>query len=175
MEGWFVENHAAAKGIWLRLYKKDSGVQSIKTQEALEIALCYGWITGQAMPGDEKFWLARFVPRRPKSIWSKVNVAIVERLIEEGRMKPRGIEQVEEAKKDGRWTRAYNPPSKAAFPPDFVESLKKSRRAEAFSRTLSKANAYAIVFRIENAKDAKQRRAKIASIVEMLEKGETFH
>lgn len=175
METWLAANHSNSDGIWLRIYKKGSGVPSIKVGEALEVALCYGWITGQSRPHDEESWLGRFVPRRPKSIWSKINVGIAERLVAEGRMKPAGLKQVEAAKKDGRWSRAYSSPKDAVFPPDFLDALGKNEKALAFSKTLNRANFYAIVFRIENAKTPKRRIAKITSIVEMLENEETFH
>lgn len=175
MEVWLSANHSGSQGIWLRIYKKGTGIPSVKVGEALEAALCYGWITGQSRPRDEKSWLGRFVPRRPNSIWSKVNVGIAERLISEGRMKQAGLMQIEAAKKDGRWARAYSSSKDAALPPDFLEALSKNRKALTFSKTLNRANFYAIVFRIENAKTPEKRAAKIASIIKMLEKEQTFH
>ncbi len=175
MEAWLSANHSLSDGIWLRVYKKASGVPSIKVGEALEAALCFGWITGQARPYDEDSWLARFVPRRPRSIWSKINAGTAERLIAEGRMKPEGLRQIEAAKKDGRWSRAYSSSKGAVFPPDFLEALGKNKKAMTFSRTLNRANFYAIVFRIENTKTPEKRAERIASIIKMLEKGETFH
>jgi uncharacterized protein YdeI (YjbR/CyaY-like superfamily) len=175
MERWFAENHSTSEGFWLRFHRKDSKVASVRPHEALEVLLCYGWITGQSRPHDERSWSGRVVPRRPKSIWSKVNVGIAERLIEEGRMKPPGLRQVEDAKADGRWGRAYSPQRSATFPPDFVEALGKNPKAERFSKTLSKANYYAIVFRLETAKDPESRKRKVAAIVKMLEEGRTFH
>lgn len=174
MRAWLAKNHSSSDGIWLRFYKKSSGVTSVRVGEALEEALCYGWITGQAKPLDEKSWLGRFVPRRPKSIWSKINTGIAERLIDEGRMKPPGLKEVEEAKKDGRWARAYSPPSAATLPPD-LEVLDANARANAFLKTLSRANRYAVVFRIENARSEERRKVVIASILKMLEDGKTFH
>ncbi|MDG6926599.1 MAG: YdeI/OmpD-associated family protein [Nitrososphaerota archaeon] len=175
MERWFAENHSTSEGFWLRFYKRDSKVASVRPPEALEVLLCYGWITGQARPHDERSWLGRMVPRRPGSIWSKVNVAMAERLIEEGRMKPAGLQKVNEAKADGRWHRAYSPHRSAVFPPDFLEALGKNKSAEQFSKTLSRANSYAIIFRLETAKDPSLRKRKIAAIVRMLEEGKTFH
>ena len=108
-EDWLGDNHTSSKGIWIRNFKKDSGVSSVTVTEALEVALCFGWITGQAKPCDDKSWLANFVPRRPNSLWSKRNTQLAEKLIREGRMKPAGMKQIEDAKRDGRWDRAYQP------------------------------------------------------------------
>jgi len=174
-EKWLEKNHSISNGIWIRLFKKGSGVPSVTVAEALDGALCYGWITGQARPHDDVSWLGRYVPRRPRSIWSKINVTYVERLTKEGRMKPAGLRQVEEAKRDGRWGRAYSSPKVAKIPEDFTIALKKNRKALAFFKTLNKANVYAVVFRLENAKSEESRKAKIAQIVEMFEKGEKFH
>jgi len=139
------------------------------------VALCYEWITGQAKPYDERSWLGRFVPRRPKSIWSKINTKRVETLIRQGRMKPAGFKQVREAKIDGRWDRAYHPPSTAKLPEDFIKALQKNKEAEAFFRSLNRANIYSVVFRLENAKNEEQRRMKISQMIKMFEKGERFH
>jgi uncharacterized protein YdeI (YjbR/CyaY-like superfamily) len=174
-EEWLERNHSTSKGIWIRLYKKGSGVSSVTVAEALDGALCYGWITGQARPRDDISWLGRFVPRRPRSIWSKINVGHIERLTKDGRMKPAGLRQVEEAKDDGRWARAYSPSKTAKVPDDFTRALKKNKKASAFFKTLNKTNVYSVVFRLENAKSEEARKAKIAQIVEMLEKGEKFH
>jgi len=116
---WLAQNYSKSKGIWIRFFKKDSDVSSINTSDAPDAALCYGWITGQAKPYDEKSWLGRFVPRRPKSIWSKINTKSAEKLIRQGRMKPAGLKQIEEARRDGRWDRAYSPPSTARLPQGF--------------------------------------------------------
>lgn len=174
-EGWLKRNHSKSDGIWLRAFKKGSGVKSVKIPEALDAALCYGWITGQARPYDDISWLNRFTPRRPRSIWSKINTAHAERLIKEGRMKPAGMRQIEAAKADGRWGRAYTPPSRASLPRDFLNELSKNRKAAAFCKNLNKANIYAIVFRLENSKNEDDRKAKISSIVKMLESGKKFH
>jgi len=137
--------------------------------------LCYGWITGQARPCDERSWLGRFVPRGPKSIWSKINTKRAETLIRQGRMKPAGLRQVEEARRDGRWDRAYSPPSTAKLPEDFIKALQKNKKAKAFFRTLNRANIYSVVFRLENAKNEEQRTTKIKRMIKMFEKGEKFH
>ena len=163
------------KGVWIRFFKKASDVSSINTSEALDVALCYGWITGQAKPYDESSWLGRFVPRRPKSIWSKINTKRAETLIKQGKMKPAGLKQVEDAKTDGRWDRAYNPPSTAKLPEDFIKALQKNKETETFFRTLNRANIYSVVFRLENAKNEERRRMKIRQMIKMFEKGEKFH
>jgi uncharacterized protein YdeI (YjbR/CyaY-like superfamily) len=169
------KNYSKSTGIWVRFFKKASDISSISTSDALDVALCYGWITGQAKPYDEKSWLGRFVPRRPKSIWSKINTKHAERLIREGRMKPAGLRQIEKAKKDGRWDRAYSPPSTAKLPDDFIKALQKNKEAEAFFKTLDRANIYSVVFRLENAKTEVLRREKIRLIIKMFEKGEKFY
>jgi uncharacterized protein YdeI (YjbR/CyaY-like superfamily) len=169
-EKWLEKNHARSKGIWIRLFKKNSGIQTVAISQALEVALCYGWITGQAKSHDETSWLARFVPRRPRSIWSKINVRHASRLIREGRMKRAGLSQIEEAKRDGRWARAYSPPSTAKLPDDFLEELRKNGGAEAFFKTLNKANVYALIFRLENTRSEERRKEKIRQFVKMFEK-----
>jgi uncharacterized protein YdeI (YjbR/CyaY-like superfamily) len=172
---WLAENHTGSKGVWIRLFRKGSGMPSVTVAEALDSALCYGWITGQARPYDGTSWLARFVPRRPKSIWSKINVGHVERLASEGRMRPAGLKQVEDAKRDGRWDRAYSPPRTARVPADFTRALRKNKKALAFFETLNKTNRYAVLFRLENTRSEAAREAKIDQIVLMLEREGTFH
>jgi uncharacterized protein YdeI (YjbR/CyaY-like superfamily) len=174
-EKWLAKNFSESKGIWLRFFKKASNVSSINTSDALDVALCYGWITGQARPYDERSWLGRFVPRRSKSIWSKINTKRVDMLIKQGRMKPAGLRQVEEAKGDGRWDRAYSPPSTAKLPEDFIKALQKNKKARAFFTRLDRANIYSVVFRLENAKNEESRRMKIRQMIGMFEKGEKFH
>ena len=137
--------------------------------------MCYGWITGQARPYDESSWLSRFVPRRPTSIWSRNNTKRAQKLIRQGRMKPAGLKQVKEAKRDGRWERAYSPPSAAILPEDFIKALKKNKDAEAFFKTLNRANIYSVVLRLENSKDVELRNAKIEQMIKMFEKGGKFH
>jgi len=172
---WLAKNYSKSKGIWIRFFKKASDVPSVSTSQALDVALCYGWITGQARPYDERSWLGRFVPRRSKSIWSKINTKRAETLIRQGRMKPAGLKLVKEAKKDGRWDRAYSPPSTAKLPEDFIKALEKNKEAEDFFKTLNRANIYSVVFRLENAKTEELRREKIRLIIKMFEKGEKFH
>lgn len=174
-ETWLEENHASSSGIRIRFFKKNSASKGVTVPDALDVALCYGWITGQARPFDESSWLGRFVPRRPKSIWSKINVSHVERLMRERRMKPPGLKQVNEAKKDGRWERAYSPPSRATVPRDFLKELRKNEKAFSFFKTLNKTNVYSVVFRLENTKSPSSRKTKIAELILKFENGEKFH
>ena len=172
---WLAKNYSRSEGIWIRFFKKASDVSSMTTSDALDVALCYGWITGQAKPYDEKSWLGRLVPRRPKSIWSKINTKRAVTLITQGRMKSAGLKQVEEAKRDGRWDRAYSPPSSVKLPEDFIRALRKNKEAEAFFKTLNRANIYSVAFRLENAKNEESRSMKIRQMIKMFEKGEKFH
>jgi uncharacterized protein YdeI (YjbR/CyaY-like superfamily) len=174
-ESWLAANHATATGIWLRLAKKGSAERSVSYAEALEAALCYGWIDAQKKGESEQFWLQRFTPRRSKSIWSKVNREKAVALTKAGRMQPAGLEQVERAKADGRWDAAYDSPGKAEAPDDFAAALARSARARAFYGTLDRANVYAILWRIQTAKKAETRARRIRQFVEMLEKHEKLH
>ncbi|HYO45525.1 MAG TPA: YdeI/OmpD-associated family protein [Gemmatimonadota bacterium] len=174
-EAWLAKNHAKSPGIWLRFFKKDSGVETVSHAEALDAALCYGWIDGQLAKHDERSWLRKFTPRRPKSIWSKRNIQHVKRLMEEGKMKPAGLEEVERAKSDGRWGKAYDSPSKMVVPEDFLEMLSKNKRARSFFETLNKANRYSIAWRFQTAKEPETRDKRMKAIIEMLAKGEKFH
>jgi uncharacterized protein YdeI (YjbR/CyaY-like superfamily) len=172
---WLRKNHAKSSGVWLRLAKKTSGFQSVSYAEALEIALCYGWIDGQKKSYDESFWLQKFTPRGAKSIWSKINKAKAGELIKSGRMKPAGLNAVERAKQDGRWDAAYDSPRVSTVPPDFQARLNKSAKAKAFFATLNSANRYAILFRIQTAKKAETRTRRIEQFIEMLERKERLH
>jgi uncharacterized protein YdeI (YjbR/CyaY-like superfamily) len=174
-ESWLAKNHTAADGIWMRIGKKASAAKSITYAEALEIALCYGWIDAQKRPESETAWLQRFMPRRPKSVWSKINREKVHALIDSGRMKPSGLAEIERAKQDGRWEDAYDSPKAATVHPDFQQALDKRPRAAAFFKTLSAANRYAILWRLQTAKKAETRAKRMESFIEMLEKGETLH
>lgn len=138
-ETWLSANYFST-GIWMRFYKKASGIETVTYAEALEVALCYGWIDGQARRFDETSYLQRFTPRRKKSVWSKINTKHVERLIKEGRMKESGMKAVEEAKADGRWEKAYDSPSTMTIPDDFLNELKGNKKAYDFFQTLSKTN-----------------------------------
>jgi uncharacterized protein YdeI (YjbR/CyaY-like superfamily) len=172
---WLAANHAASEGVWLRLAKKGSGIQSLSYAEALEAALCYGWIDAQKKPESAQIWLQRFTPRRPKSIWSKVNREKAVALIEAGRIQPAGLHQVELARQDGRWDAAYDSPGNAEVPDDLQSALDRNARANAFFGTLNRANRYAILWRIQTAKKAETRARRIRQFVEMLEKHEKLH
>lgn len=172
---WLSEHQKASPGIWIRLYKVRSGIPSITYEEALETALCFGWIDGQKKAFDKESWLQKFTPRRPKSIWSKRNRQIVERLYASGMMKPQGIIEVESAKADGRWERVYDSPGNMIVPSDFLDELAKNKEAEAFFKTLNKTNVYSIVWRLQTAKKPETRNKRIQSILEMLKQGKKFH
>ncbi|MGH8115218.1 MAG: YdeI/OmpD-associated family protein [Steroidobacteraceae bacterium] len=167
--------HARASGLLLRLYKKGSGLASITYAEALEQALCFGWIDGQKLPFDASSWVQKFTPRKAKSAWSKINVGHVERLIREGRMMPAGLEEMEAAKADGRWAVAYDSPANATVPPEFVKELARNAKAKRFYSTLNRANLYAIAYRLQTAKRPDTKARRIKQIIEMLARGEKFH
>lgn len=172
---WLAKQHAASNGIWLRFFKKDSGVASVTYAEALDEALCYGWIDGRLDPYDEKSWLRRFTPRRPRSPWSKRNIEHVNRLTAAGRMKPAGLQEAEAAKKDGRWDKAYDPQGAMEMPADFLQALSKDKKAKAFFESLNRANHYAIAWRLQTAKRPETRARRMQAILAMLKKGEKFH
>ncbi|UYQ94987.1 YdeI/OmpD-associated family protein [Chitinophaga horti] len=173
-ETWLKKNQEVS-GVWLQLYKKDSGVKSLDRAGALDVALCYGWIDGQANKHDDQSYLQRFCPRRPKSLWSKVNIDHVARLTEAGRMQAAGHKAIEEAKADGRWAAAYDPPSSSETPADFIALLKKNKVAYAFFKTLNKTNLFAINWRLQTAKKAETREKRMLVIIGKLERGERFH
>ncbi len=174
-EAWLREHHESSAGLWIRLYKKSSKRPSITYAEALDIALCYGWIDSQKQSDDADAWLQRFTPRKSKSAWSAINVRHVDRLMKEGRMMPTGLRHVEAAKKDGRWKKAYAPQSKAEVPGDFLRELKKDKKAYAFFSSLNKANIYAIVYRLHGAKKPETREARKKKFLEMMKRGEKFY
>lgn len=174
-ESWLAKNQTAIDGIWMRIAKKASGKKSVTYPEALEVALCYGWIDGLKRPESETTWLQRFTPRRARSLWSRINREKALALIQNGRMKPAGLEEIERAKKNGCWDSAYASPSSATMTPELETALKKSPRASAFFETLSRANRYAILWRVQTAKRAETREKRIRSFIQMLEKGETIH
>jgi len=169
------KEHGRAPGLLLRIYKKGSGVPSITYAEALDQALCFGWIDGQKLPFDENSWLQKLTPRRAKSSWSKINVAHAERLIREGHMTPAGLKEVEAAKADGRWAAAYDSPANATVPPEFVKELARNPKAKQFYATLNKTNLYAIAYRLQTAKRAETKSKRIKLIIDMLARGEKFH
>jgi len=172
---WLAKVHDKSAGVWLKLGKKGSGIPSVTYEEALDIALCYGWIDGQKGSFDDKYWLQKFTPRGPKSIWSKINTDKTEKLIASGEMKPAGLKAIEMAKKDGRWAAAYESQKVISVPPDFQAALDKNKNAKAFFATLNSANRYSFLFRIQTARKAETRAKRIGQFVEMLERGEKFH
>jgi uncharacterized protein YdeI (YjbR/CyaY-like superfamily) len=175
LRAWMAKEHARAVCLLLRIYKKDSGVPSVTYAEALDQALCFGWIDGQKLPLDANSWVQKFTPRRTKSNWSKINIAHADRLIREGQMTPAGLKQIEAAKADGRWATAYDSSANATIPAEFVEELARNPKARQFYATLNKANLYSIAYRLQTAKRAETRIKRIKLIVEMLARGETFH
>jgi uncharacterized protein YdeI (YjbR/CyaY-like superfamily) len=175
LRGWLAKQHAKAKGLLLRIYRKDSAVASVTYAEALDQALCFGWIDGQKLPLDEKSWVQKFCPRGPKSTWSKKNREHVERLIQTGQMTPAGTKVVEEAKADGRWAAAYDSPANATMPSDFLQALECNRKAKKFFATLNRANLYAIAYRLQTAKRPETKARRQDMIIEMLARGEKFH
>ena len=174
-ERWFERNHAKSDGIWVRFFKKGSGVPSATYQETLDCALCFGWIDGQLKKHDDASWLRKFTPRRPKSTWSKKNTEHAERLIRSGRMRPAGLREIEAAREDGRWKAAYDPPSTMHLPAAFLKRLKGDRRAKAFFESLNRANLYAIAWRLQTAKTPETREKRLNDIVAMLSRGQKFH
>ncbi len=173
-EKWLVA-HPADKGLWLKIAKKDSGVASVSYVDALDVALCHGWIDGLKRSCDERFFLQRFTPRRPKSLWSKINIGKVEALIAGGRMGAAGLREVDAARADGRWDAAYDSASRISVPDDLAAALKKNRKAASFFEKLDKTNRYAVLWRVQTAKKPETRAARIATLVAMLEKGAKIH
>ena len=172
---WLAKNHDKSDGLWLKVAKKDSGIPSVTIVEALDMALCYGWIDGQRGSFDYKYYLQKYTPRRPKSTWSKINVEKVKRLITSGQMQPAGLAAIEAAKADGRWAKAYDGQKTMTVPKDFQAALNKNKKAKAFFATLNSVNRYAILFRIHNVKKAETRTRKIKQFIEMLEKNEKIY
>lgn len=172
---WLEKNHRKSVGLWLRLAKKDSGLRSVSYAEALEIALCYGWIDGQKKGESAQAWLQRFLPRSATSIWSRINRNKAEVLITDGRMKAAGLEVVDVARKNGRWESAYTSQKNAEVPDDLRVALDANSTARDFFQSLDSANRYAVLFRIQTVKKAETRSAKIRQFVEMLARHERIH
>lgn len=172
---WLEKNHTKSPGVWLRLAKKGADVQSVTYKEAIEAALCYGWIDAQKKPENDATWLQRFTLRSPKSVWSKINREKAMALISSGEMKPTGIEAIENAKREGRWETAYEPASTATIPADLQSALDVHPKAAAFFKTLNRANQYAILWRVQTAKKPETRARKIAEFIAMLERKEKIH
>lgn len=174
-ETWLRQHHATSPGLWLKIAKRHADEASVTYPEAVEIALCWGWIDSQKKGLDEHYFLQRFTPRRARSVWSKVNVDKVAALIKEGRMKAPGLAQVEAAKADGRWAQAYDGARTSVVPEDLIAALDAAPMAKAFFSTINAANRYAILWRIQTAVKAETRARRIAQLVEMLARGETVH
>lgn len=173
-EKWLSRNFELEEGVLIKMYKKATGIESIDPPQALEIALCYGWIDGIRKGLDEKSYLQKYTPRRKRSIWSKINIGHVERLVKEGRMKASGLKAFEDAKVDGRLDLAYDSPKTMVIPEDFLKLLSKNKKAFEFFKTLKKVNTYAISFRLQTAKKPETRLKRIKSIIGMLEE-QNFH
>jgi uncharacterized protein YdeI (YjbR/CyaY-like superfamily) len=165
---WLNEHHATSDGVWLKIAKKGSAIETVSYAEALDVALCYGWIDGQKASFDERHWLQRFTPRRPRSKWSKVNRQKATELIEKGEMRHAGLREVERAKADGRWEAAYDAQSTATVPDDMRRELEKNQRALEFFSKLDSRNRYAILYRIQDAKKSETRARRIEKYVAML-------
>jgi uncharacterized protein YdeI (YjbR/CyaY-like superfamily) len=172
---WLETNHVDSPGVWLQLAKKGAALRSLSYAEALEVALCYGWIDGQKRAYDESSWLQKFTRRGAKSIWSKINREKAEALIQSGQMKAAGLAAVESAKADGRWAAAYDSQSTMTVPADFRAALEGNERANAFFATLNSASRYALLFRIQTAKKAETRARRIQEFIAMLERQEKLH
>jgi len=172
---WLAERYATSPGLWLRIAKAASGIDTVTYQEALNVALCYGWIDGQKGSFDDTWWLQRFTPRGPRSRWSKINCAKAEGLIASGAMQPAGLAQVEQAKADGRWEQAYDSHRTATVPDDLAAALEANPEAAAFFKTLNSANRYAILYRVGEAKRLATRAQRIEKFVAMLARGQTLH
>jgi uncharacterized protein YdeI (YjbR/CyaY-like superfamily) len=174
-ERWLRHHHESAPGVWLRLGKKNSELGSVSYAEAVELALCYGWIDGQQLAQDRTSWLQKFTPRGRRSVWSTINRERAKALIRSGRMQPCGLAAIALARQDGRWSGAYDSPSRAVVPADFQAALDRHPNAKAFFATVSRANRYALLYRIQTAKKAETRARRIEQFIAMLERGKTIH
>ncbi|NHC44290.1 YdeI/OmpD-associated family protein [Motilibacter aurantiacus] len=174
-EAWLEREHASQSGVWVQLAKKNSGIASVTYAEAVEGALCWGWIDGQSASLDEATWLQKFTPRRARSKWSKVNCERVEGLVAAGRMRAPGLAEIERAKADGRWDAAYDPPSTATVPEDLQAALDADPAVAAAFAALNASNRYAILHRLHDAKKPETRARRLAKFVAMLRAGETLH
>jgi len=172
---WLTKYHASSSGVWIRIFKRGSGVKTVSYAEALDEALCFGWIDGQKDAYDATSWLQKFTPRRSKSVWSKRNREHIARLIGENRMTAAGLAEVEAAKTDGRWDNAYDSPSTMEVPDDFLEELKKDKAAYAFFKTLNRANTYAIAWRLQTAKKPETRARRMEMLLAMMRQGKKLH
>ena len=174
-EEWLEHNHARSEGVWIKMAKKDAGIESVRYPEVLDSALCFGWIDGRREALDERYFLQRFTPRRSRSRWSRINREKADRLIAEGRMRPAGLVEVERAKADGRWEGAYEGQRTSSVPDDLKRELEVRPKARAFFAELSSQNRYAILYRLQDAKKPQTRARRLAKFVAMLEAGETIY
>lgn len=174
-EQWLETYHERSHGIWVKISKKDSERTTVTYSEALDVALCYGWIDAQKKPYDQEMWLQKFTPRRPNSGWSKVNVDKVTQLVASGKMKPSGMKEVNAAKEDGRWDAAYESQRNFTVPEDFQHELEKNSQAKEFFETLNRQNRYAIYYRIQTAKKPETRKARVDKFIEMLANSQKLH
>jgi uncharacterized protein YdeI (YjbR/CyaY-like superfamily) len=176
-EAWetWLDGQNDSRGVWLKIAKKGADVVSVTYAEALDVALCHGWIDGQKRACDEHYFLQRFTPRRPRSVWSKINVGHVERLTAAGRMRPGGLREVDAAKADGRWDQAYGGGRNMPVPDELVRALAKNPKARQFFEQLDRTNRYAFCWRVHTAKKAETRQSRAARFVEMLANGEKLH
>jgi uncharacterized protein YdeI (YjbR/CyaY-like superfamily) len=174
-EEWLERGHAASDGVWVKIGKKGAGIESVRYPEVLESALCFGWIDGRREALDERYFLQRFTPRRPRSKWSRINRQTAERLIAAGRMRPAGMAEVERAKADGRWEAAYESQRRMTVPADLQRELDVRPRAKAFFAALDSQNRYAILYRLQDAAKPETRARRLARFVAMLEAGETIY
>ena len=174
-EKWLEDNHTASEGVWIKMAKKDAGIESVRYPEVLESALCFGWIDGRREAFDERYFHQRFTPRRSRSKWSRINRDKAERLIAEGRMRPAGLAEVERAKADGRWEAAYEGQKRIGVPDDLQRELDARPEAKAFFAQLNSQNRYAILYRLQDAKKLETRTRRLAKFVAMLEAGETIY
>jgi len=174
-ESWLEEEHTKSKGIWLKFAKTGTGIPTVSKAEAIEGALCYGWIDGQLDKFDEKHWLIRFTPRKPKSRWSEINTKSATELMARGRIKPAGQAEIDKAKADGRWEAAYAGQASIDVPQDLKEALSKQPKAEEFFKELDSRNRYAILYRLHNTRRPDARSARLATYVDMLARGETIY
>lgn len=175
LEAWLEENHASSQGLWLKIAKKGAGETSVTYAEALELALAFGWIDSQKRGHDERFFLQRFTPRRPRGRWSRINREKAEALIAAGKMRPTGLAEVEAAKADGRWEAAYEGQRTAQVPPDLQRELDANPAAAKFFAGLDSANRYAVIYRLNDAKKPETRERRLRKFVAMLERGEKIH
>jgi uncharacterized protein YdeI (YjbR/CyaY-like superfamily) len=174
-EQWLEHNHAASEGLWIRMAKRDAGIDSVRYPEVLDSAICFGWIDGRREALDERYFLQRFTPRRPRSRWSRINRDRAERLIADDRMRPGGLAEVERAQTDGRWEAAYEGQRSISIPDDLQGELDARPKARAFFAELNSQNRYAILYRLQDAKKPETRAQRLAKFVAMLEAGERIH